>query len=677
MKILLAIARLLLLIPVPLFAQSMSGTPEEFAEAVRWSAAKFEGKADPRLASGYLTVRLRSGQIGKNQVSTRGYGIYATGSSPLLIVDKEYRHGLYCPSEGEVVVHLPAAGKSFETVVGVDSNQVKGFYSNVGRGSVIATVEVDGKEAFRSGVMHEGLPGVPVKVDLKGATTFALKLSDAGGGTVQGVNFNQADWADARVTLTGGNMVKLGDLPVGPMPASYTSEPPFSFRYGDRLSSELLKEWKLERSERKLDGSRIERTFIYTDPVTALQLRCVAVIYLDSPAVEWTLYFKNTSDKPTPILENILALDVRLERNGDGEFLLHHGKGSPHSGALFTRDTANGLQVQAGQELTHLKLLPGEEIRTPMIAIMFWKGEWIRSQNLWRRWMIAHNLPRPGGKLPPPQLESGSSAQYIEMSEATEENQIAFIDRYREEHIKFDYWWMDAGWHVFKGHWLNLGTWEPDPKRFPHGLRPVSDHLHKNGEKLIVWFVPERASPGTWLYENHPEWLLGRDGERKLFNFGNPAAWTWMTNHVDKLILEQGIDLYRNDGDPVLPSGAPTMPMIARALPRFTTFRDFSPTGMSCAGGIPTCSPTSAPAAEAGTSWRRCVVPCHCGGAITLTKRRECKTSRMECRSGFHISEPAPTRSIGTPSAARWRLRSRPSGICAARTLTTTCCTGS
>jgi hypothetical protein len=52
--------------------------------------------------------------------------------------------------------------------------------------------------------------------------------------------------------------------------------------------------------------------------------------------------------------------------------------------------------------------------------------------------MIAYNVPRPGGKLPPPQLESSSSAQYIEMSDATEENQLAFIDRYREEHIKFD-----------------------------------------------------------------------------------------------------------------------------------------------------------------------------------------------------------------------------------------------
>src|SRR5580693_7280654 len=103
MKILLLIAQSLLLIPASLFARSLTGTTEEFAEAQRWAAAKFEGKSDAAPDQGYLMVHLKSGQVGKNQVSTKGYGIYATGSSPLLIVDKEYRQGLYCPSEGEVV----------------------------------------------------------------------------------------------------------------------------------------------------------------------------------------------------------------------------------------------------------------------------------------------------------------------------------------------------------------------------------------------------------------------------------------------------------------------------------------------------------------------------------------------------------------------------------------------
>ena len=73
--------------------------------------------------------------------------------------------------------------------------------------------------------------------------------------------------------------------------------------------------------------------------------------------------------------------------------------------ADFVRDADKRLAIRAGQELTHLKLLPNEEIRTPLSVLQFWKGgDWIRSQNVWRRWMIAHNIPRPGGKLPKPLL---------------------------------------------------------------------------------------------------------------------------------------------------------------------------------------------------------------------------------------------------------------------------------
>jgi alpha-galactosidase len=106
---------------------------------------------------------------------------------------------------------------------------------------------------------------------------------------------------------------------------------------------------------------------------------------------------------------------------------------------------------------------------------------------------------------------------------------------------------MDAGWYVNKGGWPNTGTWEVDTKRFPRGLRAITDHAHANGVKSIVWFEPERVNPGTWLYEKHPEWLLGKDGGDKLLNLGNPEARTWLIEHVDGLIKSQGIDLYRSD----------------------------------------------------------------------------------------------------------------------------------
>ena len=410
---------------------SSEQSPEAMAEAHRWVAAKFLGEVLPKPAEGYLMEYIRSGSLSKNGIQGR----------PFRIVDKDYRRGLHFPSEGKVVVVLPGPGKSFDAIVGVDSNDV-GYYSNVGRGAVVASVEVKGKGSFRSEVMREGMPGVPVKVDLGNATQFSLKVEDGGGGKVFGNDFNQADWAEARVVLADGKTVWLGDLPTGPLRAPYSTEVPFSFRYGDRPSSDLLRTWEFERSSRRVDDHRSEHTLTYTDPKTGLVVRCVAVEYHDFPAVEWTLYFKNTGSTPTPILENIQALDTRLERNAEGEFILHHNKGSqatptdyqpyetklerkaqkrlsaaggrptntdlcyfnvewPGEGVIialgwpgqwaaqFTRDEGNGLQIRAGQELTHFKLLPGEEVRSPLVAMLFWKGDWIGAQNLWRRWMVA------------------------------------------------------------------------------------------------------------------------------------------------------------------------------------------------------------------------------------------------------------------------------------------------
>ena len=62
----------------------------------------------------------------------------------------------------------------------------------------------------------------------------------------------------------------------------------------------------------------------------------------------------------------------------------------------------------------------------------------------------------------------------------------------------------------------------------------------RKGVKTIVWFEPERVTPDTWLYENHPEWMLGGDGGTKLLNLGNPEARKWLTDHVDQLLTETG-----------------------------------------------------------------------------------------------------------------------------------------
>jgi hypothetical protein len=198
--------------------------------------------------------------------------------------------------------------------VGIDSNDL-GYYSNVGRGAAVASVEVAGKTLFKTQPLHEGMAGVPIHVDLNGASGFDLKVEDGGGGVVLRTNFDSTDWADARVTMADGTVVGLGDLPLGPLPGAISIEAPFSFRYADWPSSYLLKTWDLTRATRQLDENRTEHTLVYTDPQTGLVVRAVAIEYRDFPVASGR--FTSRTRAPSPhrsskkSRRSILSLNAR------------------------------------------------------------------------------------------------------------------------------------------------------------------------------------------------------------------------------------------------------------------------------------------------------------------------------------------------------------------------------
>ncbi|MEZ4727386.1 MAG: alpha-galactosidase [Caldilineaceae bacterium] len=197
--------------------------------------------------------------------------------------------------------------------------------------------------------------------------------------------------------------------------------------------------------------------------------------------------------------------------------------------------------------------IAGESIRTPRMTILAWAGDERRASNLWRRWYHAHLLPRPNGQPLRPLLACAGTDEGEEFTAATEENQLRYMAKFKALGIDFDVWWIDAGWYPcynqnHERRWPITGTWEPDPERFPNGLKPVADAAATHGADLLLWFEPERVRPGTKLAVEHPAWLLRTtESENGLLNLGNPECRQWLTDHVCKLIQENGIKIYRQD----------------------------------------------------------------------------------------------------------------------------------
>lgn len=376
---------------------------------------------------------------------------------------------------------------------------------------------------------------------------------------------------------------------------------PFSFTYDGKPSAQLLGQWKRTVTEAPLAGGRRRSTTVWKDPQTGLEIECDATVFSDFPAVEWLLRLKNTSDKDTPIIENIQPLDVKIGLQEKESVVLHHSKGSSaqaddfsqvdtpllagsvnsvkspgnlpyfnlewQSGGLVgaigwtgtwqlnaNRGNDRELSLQAGQQLTHLKLLPRESIRTPRILLLHWQGaDRIRGHNLFRRLLIGQYLPRARGEVVTPPLAQLMWFVLNTGNDTTERTELDVISKMPS--MGLEAYWLDAGW--FEGGWQEgVGNWFPKKTHFPNGLQPLGDAAHKAGLKFIVWFEPQRARPNTLVAKEHPEWLLSYKGCVEgsgfsqggyLFDLGNPKARQWMTDFLSKRITDWRIDVYRQD----------------------------------------------------------------------------------------------------------------------------------
>ena len=341
-----------------------------------------------------------------------------------------------------------------------------------------------------------------------------------------------------------------------------------------------------------------------TDPKTGLQCRCEVTVFDDFPAIEWVLYFKNNGDKPTPIIEDILPLDTTFSLAKDRPAIVHHANGSDcrmddfapletqlgqnsqlhlcpncarsSSGTLpffniemgsegvigaigwsgswradITR-REDDVQLSAGMKKTHLKLLPGEEIRTPRILLLFWENDRIQGHNMLRRFILAHHTPYYDGEVlqaPVCELEWGENPDYSQIQKA----------RWcRDNDIPTEYIWIDAGWFgdspynenattFDPGWWSQVGNWWPNKITYPNGLKPVGDALKEMGLGFVLWIEAERAFNGTKFVCEHPEWFIGPKEDSYLLNLGLPEARKAITDLVSDILIEGGVTCYRQD----------------------------------------------------------------------------------------------------------------------------------
>lgn len=336
-----------------------------------------------------------------------------------------------------------------------------------------------------------------------------------------------------------------------------------------------------------------------------LHFRLEAQLWQDLPVAEWTLYIENRGTVPGGIVGDLLGLDadlpgkspVLVTNNGDfyspdgytetrqpvtAPITLAPNGGRPCNGAFpYQRLLADGhgyvisigwpgqwaaqygpgeggTHVTAGQETFCSRILPGETVRTPRIAVLAFTGDEARGINLWRRFYLAHVIPKVDGRPIPPMISIADNGGGIEFTAATEENQLAAIPVLKQRHPAANVWWIDAGWYPCpqidgRGEWSFVGQWEPDPARFPRGFKPIAEVCKQNGLRLLVWFEPERVNRNSPVYEQLRPYLIEltrKDGtlrSQALLDLCNDECFELLCRRISGMIRENGIGIYRQD----------------------------------------------------------------------------------------------------------------------------------
>ena len=205
------------------------------------------------------------------------------------------------------------------------------------------------------------------------------------------------------------------------------------------------------------------------------------------------------------------------------------------------------VDVFAGIDMTTgpYTLDPGVTFTTPRaILVLSEKGKGEVSRQ-YHRWAHRHLMPH-GYDLHPVLLNSWEGS-YFSFTERTLLDMMDGVKEMGGEMFVLDDGWFGRGKYARdekNRDTAGLGDWCVNTAKLPHGLGWLADEAGRRGLKFGIWVEPEMANTNSWLYMEHPDWVLreanrplvcGRGKSQVVLDFCNPAVRDSIFNQLDKV----------------------------------------------------------------------------------------------------------------------------------------------
>jgi len=118
---------------------------------------------------------------------------------------------------------------------------------------------------------------------------------------------------------------------------------------------------------------------------------------------------------------------------------------------------------------------------------------------------------------------------------------------------------LDDGWFGQRDDdTRSLSDWTVDPRKYPDGLQPLIDHVHRLGMSFGIWFEPEMINEDSDIHRAHPDWVLGSEDQtlgrqQKALNMSLPEVRDYLYDRMSSILKEYAIDYIKWDHNRVLP----------------------------------------------------------------------------------------------------------------------------
>lgn len=373
---------------------------------------------------------------------------------------------------------------------------------------------------------------------------------------------------------------------------------PFDFKIdGESFSS--LKWDKTVDSSAKIgevyQGGKTEY-IIFRNDEKALEVTAELTFFEENVTYQWKVFIKNTGDKNSGVISDFYAYNSSLPT---GKAQLYCSKGSDTAAGDFslmrknlsfftkTFSAADGkptekylpyfnisgekggfvlgigwtgqwnatftnkndkTEITVKQESFEAYLLPGEDVRSPLVSVGFYdSANPLKGFNLFRSWVMDCVYPENVTKNHYTVMEVAGP-----MSTRTSDEIIEILDGISDEaYEQTDAFWMDAGWYNYTEGWYDgVGNWTVDTSRYDNGISELSSYAKKKGLGHVLWYEPERVCRDTVFHKvgsENEQWLIDIGDDNFMWNLANEAAFDYYCEYLLNSMKENGVTIYRQD----------------------------------------------------------------------------------------------------------------------------------